>query len=183
MVEVWTGLVFATVVNFQLSIFENLLLLVVFSLFIVITIYDLRHKIIPDRLVYPAIILSFAFGVLIGRRSLIDWMAGPILFAFFALIWALSRGRAMGFGDAKLALAIGLLIGLPQGLSALALSFWIGMVATLAFMAVVRSYPLFGLYKRLTMKSEIPFAPYLVLGAWLSFIFHLDIFNVAQFIQ
>ncbi|MEX2010252.1 MAG: hypothetical protein WD874_00410, partial [Parcubacteria group bacterium] len=111
------------------------------------------------------------------------WMAGPILFGFFALIWALSRGRAMGFGDAKLALAIGLLVGLPKGLSALGLSFWIGMLATLAFMAVVRSYPLFGLYKRLTMKSEIPFAPYLVLGAWLSFIFQFDLFHVAQFIQ
>src|SRR3989344_3994814 len=79
-VEIWTGLIFATV---------PLIFLPVFCLYIVIT-------------------LSLIYGYE-------NWFVGLLLFSFFASIWFLSRGRAMGFGDAKLALSIGLLLGLSQG--------------------------------------------------------------------
>src|SRR3990167_9775264 len=45
-VEILTGLVFATIFNFQFSIFQNLLFLTVFCIYIVIVIYDIHHKII-----------------------------------------------------------------------------------------------------------------------------------------
>lgn len=172
-VELWTGLIFATV---------PFLTIPVFCIFVVITIYDFRHKIIPDVLVYSAILLSFLIRLYSGG-NIFDWLAGPILFAFFALVWFLSRGRAMGFGDAKLALAIGLLLGAPMGFSAFVLAFWIGTVITLGIMVLARlKFALFKKGKRLTMKSEVPFAPFLILGAWLSLILHLDLFHVLSLI-
>ncbi len=171
-VEILTGLVFATIFNFQFSILQNLILITVFSIYIVITIYDLKHKIIPDELVYAAIFLSLLIPIFFIHYSLLDWLSGPIIFAFFGLIWLISRGRAMGFGDAKLGLSIGLLLGAPLGFSAIILAFWIG-----ALISVI--YLFFN--KNLTIKSEIPFAPFIIMGAWISLIFHLDILHVTLF--
>jgi prepilin signal peptidase PulO-like enzyme (type II secretory pathway) len=186
LVEVLAGLVFLSIFNLQFSIFGKfspafflsaLLYAIVFSIYIVISIYDLRHKIIPDELAYAAIavsigilILKFILGFEIGA---LDLAAGPVLFLLFGAIWLFSRGRAMGFGDAKLALSIGILLGAAQGLSAAVLAFWIGTLAVFVWMLIAR--------KRLTMKSEIPFGPFLVIGAWISLIFGLNLLYVSTF--
>jgi leader peptidase (prepilin peptidase) / N-methyltransferase len=184
LVEVWTGLIFVTtyiILNpiFTLSLIRFALTIGIFSIFVVITIYDLRHKIIPDPLVYIAICLGILLQIITLNTSLLDWLAGPMLFSFFGLIWLLSRGRAMGFGDAKLGLAVGLLLGAAQGISAIVLAFWIGTFVTLTYMTFIRlGFPLWRGKKRLTMKSEVPFAPFIIFGAWISFIFQFDLFHV-----
>ncbi len=163
LVELWTGLVFVTV---------PLSLLPVFGIYILITIYDARHKVIPDSLVYPAIILSL-IGALthLGTYTLIDFLAGPILFLFFISIWFVSRGRAIGFADAKLVLSIGLLLGGALGFSAIIWGFWAGALCGLLLL-ISR--------KNITMKSELPFAPFLIFGAWVSVILQIDLLHVTQ---
>ncbi|MDO8729311.1 MAG: prepilin peptidase [bacterium] len=176
-IEIWTGLIFATI---------PYIFIPVFCIYVVITIYDLKYKIIPDELVYTAIILSLLVPLFFVQYSLLDWLAGPILFTFFGLIWLLSRGRAMGFGDAKLGLSVGLLLGASQGFSAIILAFWIGALVSLLYIFLNKT----GLpaqagflknAKKLTMKSEVPFAPFIIVGAWMSLVFHLNIFYVAFF--
>ena len=78
----------------------------------------------------------------------------------------------MGFGDAKLALSMGFLLGIAAGISAIVLAFWIGALAGIFWLIVNRN---------ITMKSEIPFAPFLILGGWLSLIFDLDLLHVSLF--
>ena len=170
-VEIWTSLLFATL---------SPIFLPIFCLYTVITIYDFRHKIIPDSLVYSAIVLAF-LTAFFTQHTLIDWFSGPILFTFLGLIWFLSRGRAMGFGDAKLSLSIGLLLGAATGFSAVILSFWIGALVGLFLVVRSRVYPLLRRSKRITMNSEVPFAPFLVLGAWLAVVLHLDLLHVSLF--
>jgi leader peptidase (prepilin peptidase)/N-methyltransferase len=170
LVELWTALIFVTV---------PLILLPVFCIYIVITVYDAHHKIIPDRFVYTAIVVSLVIRAVLGG-ALLDWLAGPILFGIFALIWFATRGRAMGFGDAKLALSVGLLLGARAGFSAIVLAFWIGAAVTLLYLAIQKSGFL-NRGKGLTMKSEVPFAPFIILGAWLSLISHIDLLHVALF--
>lgn len=165
-VEIWTGLIFLSVFSLPTD-YPRAIFLLVFSIYVVITVYDYHHKIIPDRLVYWTILLS-AVGRWLSVSSTLDWLAGPILFLFFASVWFFSKGRAMGFGDAKLGLSIGLLLGAAQGFSATALSFWLGALASLF---LIRS-------KKFTMKSEVPFAPFIILGAWLASIFDLDLLYV-----
>ena len=80
----------------------------------------------------------------------------------------------MGLGDGKLALGIGWLLGLSFGITAIILSFWIGAFISIILMSI----PLLNFKgKRLTMKSEIPFGPFLILGLLLVFFFNINILN------
>lgn len=162
---------------------------ILFSILIVITAYDIRHKIIPDQ-------FSFIFGLLAflglfffqnnfqGNLVFYSWhmpsmlsLATGFLVALpFFLCWLLSSGRWMGLGDAKLALGLGWMLGLSFGLSAIALAFWIGAISGITL--IIFSKIGGSRFKNFSMKSEIPFAPYLVLGAFLAFIFELNIFMI-----
>jgi prepilin signal peptidase PulO-like enzyme (type II secretory pathway) len=156
---------------------------VVFSILIVIAVYDIRHKVIPDKLVYTFVAISFlaifvnfsGIGPLLIIPSYIYFLAGPILALPFALIWLLSRGRWMGFGDAKLMLGIGWLLGLSMGAAAIILAFWVGAIISLGLM-------LFS-YKKMNMKTEVPFAPFLILSTIIVFIFSLDVLALSSIFQ
>ncbi len=183
LVEIITGVIFAALfLKFQFIFWTNTLefaallgfYAALFSLLMVIAVYDLRHKIIPDTLA-----LIFGFLAFVGMffftngsfymhlPSLNNFLAGPILAFPFAALWLVSRGRWMGFGDAKLALGLGWMLGLPLGLSSLVLSFWIGAGVGILLLIFSRKH---------NAKSEIPFAPFLVLGAILVFLFEINLF-------
>lgn len=153
----------------------------VFSILIVITVYDLKHKIIPDLLVFSFAFISLIWLVVSKATSdvalLANWdlLAGPILALPFFLMWLLSGGRWMGLGDAKLALGIGWFLGLVSGVSAVILGFWIGAAISLMLL-LLQKLNLTG--KNLTIKSEIPFAPFLILGLFAVFFFGFDIMNL-----
>jgi prepilin signal peptidase PulO-like enzyme (type II secretory pathway) len=173
-VEFGTGLLFAlTAFHFlpllyvsQTTFITTLVLyMLMFSFLIVIIVYDLRHKIIPDIFVYSYAVVAFILACI--TPSLWGFLAGPILALPFALLWLVSGGRAMGLGDAKLILGIGWMLGISQGLSALILAFWIGALVSIAILLTHKN--------KINMKSQIPFAPFLILGALLAFFFHLEI--------
>ncbi len=169
----------------------------IWTTLIVITFYDLKHKIIPNELVYAFTILSF-ISAIIGPiffstgLYVINLLAGPIFFLFFFLLWFFSKGKWVGFGDAKLSLGIGFLLGLGAGLSALVLAFWIGAAVSILiilsgkipqrfFEKAIKNPELRMTLKNLTMKSEIPFAPFLVLGTLIVFFCQTDLFGLSNF--
>ena len=86
----------------------------------------------------------------------------------------------MGFGDAKLGLSVGLLLGALQGFSAKVLAFWIGAFISLLYI-FLNNKGFIKSDKKLTMKSEIPFAPFIIIGAWVSVIFQLNLFHALSF--
>ncbi|KKU49718.1 MAG: Type 4 prepilin-like protein leader peptide-processing enzyme PilD [Parcubacteria group bacterium GW2011_GWA1_47_10] len=152
-----------------------------FSLLIVVAVYDIKHKIIPDSLAFLLGALAFAgmffFNIDDARLfyphlpTLWQFLSGFILAAPFALLWLVSSGRWMGLGDAKLAVGLGWLLGPSRLLSGAVLSFWVGAILGIILVAFSRKYK---------MNSELPFAPYLVLGALLAFLFelHIILFNL-----
>lgn len=156
-----------------------ILLFVLGSLLVVITGYDIKHKIIPNAFVYSFVSLSFLkffFPPYTLPSVLASWdfLAGPILAFPFAFLWYVSGGRWMGFGDAKLALGIGWFLGLRAGFVSIILAFWIGAVFGLILIALgkLTQSSFFSAFfrQRVTMKSEIPFAPFLVVGLLLTFL-------------
>jgi len=95
-----------------------------FSLLIVIFIFDLKHYIIPDRIVYLAISISLAWLLYIKADILTTIYALLVSFGFFLLIVLISKGKWMGVGDVKLAFFMGLFLGWPNVLVALFLAFF-----------------------------------------------------------
>lgn len=99
-------------------------------------------------------------------------LAALLLFLPFYLLWKLSSGRWMGLGDGKLATGIGLLLGLEAGFSAIMFAFWIGAIVMLTILATQRIMSSKKTLKvispaaddALSLKSEIPFGPFLVIG-------------------
>jgi len=188
---------------FPAGIFESFFVLrslfFIFSLLLwlsllVVFVYDVRHKIIPDTFSVLFFVSATALTYLIAREAgdyhvfVNHAVSSLILGGFFFLLWFFSGGRAMGFGDVKLSLGIGMYLGIAVGLSAIAFAFWIG-----ALYAVIRL-----LYQKLkvmgtgrlssggntlTMKSEVPFAPFLIIGTLLAFILGSDVFHIAFFLN
>ncbi len=159
---------------------------VVFSILAVIVVYDIHHKMIPNALVYWFIGLSFLWVVVLRGvpgifmfPAVLDLLAGPLMALPFVLLWLVSSGRWIGFGDAKLALGIGWFLGIVGGVSAIALGFWIGAAVSIVLLLLSK----FGKGKiKITRTTEIPFAPFLVFGLLFVFFFNFDFFYIRDLI-
>lgn len=192
LVEIATGLLFlVTSYTLHVTSFDAHFLLttfyyfIIWSILIIISVYDVRHKIIPDLLVFLFAGIALVHFVLVTGLGNIfhapyswDLWAGP-LFAFpFAALWFFSQGRWMGLGDAKLALGIGWFLGLIKGGTAIVLGFWIGAVVGLLLVGAHR----FSIGKRFNihygLQSEIPFGPFLILGTIIAFFFNINVFDL-----
>ena len=197
LVELVSGILFVLIfgkfdLDFSLgNILYTTYYILIFSLLLAISVYDIRHKIIPNLLVYLFIVFSLAhtFGVLdFSHLNFIrNWkleignlLSGPALAAPFAALWLISKGRWIGFGDAKLALGIGWLLGLSGGIAAMLISVWTGALVGVLSIIIGKVFPLLTKGRYYTMKSEIPFGPFLVLGTLCVFLLGLDAHSVLE---
>lgn len=187
-VELLTGVLFV----FLYTLFSHnpvLLILhaVLGSLLMVIAVYDLRHTIIPDELTFGVGFLALAlliYHTLLTRDllgSLYDAGCGVLAGGFFFALWYFSKGKWIGLGDAKLALPLGVIAGVSGALSMVVLSFWIGAGISVSLLILGKLFEkgktfLHFLHGCLTMKSEVPFAPFLILGFITAHYLHANIF-------
>lgn len=159
------------------SVWNIFIFWVVSAIMVAISVYDFKHKIIPDGLSYSLAgiaLFKIIFDIWINGESffsndsVMSYLAGPFFFLIpFAALWYFSGGRAMGFGDAKLALGVGWFLGFGQTTVALMLAFWIGAVCGVGMIALQKIFHKFGLKilgKQLKMNSEVPFGPFIILG-------------------
>jgi len=157
LVELSTAIIFSFV-YLQVGLTSKMIyLLVIMAIFIVIFVYDLKYYIVPDKFVFSGIIIS-AIWVFLTGDILITFASAIGASFFFFLIWFFSKGLAMGFGDVKLAFLIGLLLGWPNVVVGLFLGFFFG--------AIIGTISL--LINQKNLKSEIPFAPFLLSGAFVA---------------
>lgn len=189
LVEISTGVLFLlTYLAFGLplsltEIVIFLIYLIAIAILTVITVYDIKHKIIPDSFVYAFAMLGIIklATLYFAGLSISAWdlLAGPILFLPFFLLWYFSKGQWIGLGDGKLALGIGWLLGLSSGGAAIILGVWIGAAVSI-IMLIFYKIKLFKARNLLTMKSEVPFAPYLILGFLIVLFLHLNILSISM---
>lgn len=169
-VELATGVLFVLVFlllgikNQELRIMDLVTLgyyLFIISALIAIFFADLRYGIIPDKIVYPLIVLSLVYLLLIHYSLFITHFLSAFgAFAFLLLLFLITRGRGMGFGDVKLAFLIGLFLGFPKIVIVLYVAFLTGAAVSLILV-------LWG--KKKFSGGTIPFGPFLVFGAFVAF--------------
>lgn len=185
LVELMTGLSFALLfLKFQNVFFADMFIFAItfayyafmFSLLVVIATYDLKHKIIPDQLSLIFGIISFiglffftTSGFLPHQPGALELFSGVLVALPFAFLWLVSGGTWMGLGDAKLAIGLGWLLGLSRAFSGIVVAFWSGAIIGILLLFFSKKH---------SMKSEIPFAPFLVFGTLLAFLFELHLFGV-----
>lgn len=131
---------------------------------LVIVVIDFDHMIIPDVLVGITSLLAFLYAIF-TRTSVIEILknnlvTGIVCYLLFYGLWYGTKKKGIGFGDVKLAFALGLLMGFPRVIIGL-----YGAFLTGAFVAIILV-----LHGKKTMKSAVPFGPFLVLGAVISFL-------------
>jgi leader peptidase (prepilin peptidase)/N-methyltransferase len=146
--------------------------LIVITLMIILASIDMRLMLIPDEAVIGLSIVGLALSsygnsFLGAYVSLFPQFVNPFLnhlagglfgLALLGCIILVSRGRAMGMGDVKLAGAMGLILGFPDIVFALALSFLVGGIWSMGLLALKWGR------RTTTMKTMIPFGPFMVAG-------------------
>jgi prepilin signal peptidase PulO-like enzyme (type II secretory pathway) len=179
LVEVTTGLLFLFIFNSYFFGFnyQNILylvyLLVITSLLEVIFIYDFKHYLIPNQVVYPTIAIVFLYRVFEGLTSgslyglVMALSAAFLAGGLFFLIWLISKGQWMGFGDVKLVFLMAIFLSWPKVFVALFFAFLIGAIIGLILITA----------KKKGLKSEVPFGPFLVIGTFVAFIWGEAILN------
>ncbi len=124
---------------------------------IVLIVSDFKFQILPDGA--TALLAIFGIAAGISRGTLLADAVAALAFAlFFAALWFFSRGRWMGFGDAKLILATSLAIGFPVSIAAFLFSFWLGGIVGIILLALGKK----------GLQSRIPFGPFIIAGAALA---------------
>jgi len=143
--------------NIPYSIFDILFQFVFVSFLILIFVYDLKHYLILDKVVFPAAALALVYQVL--QNNFLNAVLGAaILAGFFGLLYVYSRGRWIGAGDIKLGIFLGLLVPFPQTIALFFLAYLSGALVALALM---------GLGSK-TFKDRLPFGTFLTFGAFIA---------------
>ncbi|MEK7634378.1 MAG: prepilin peptidase [Patescibacteria group bacterium] len=196
LIEILNGLIFVFIpfylINFQsiiqLSNYQLLIAVIwilIFELFLLLSIIDFRHYIIPDQINLLLGILGLILIFINNRLNNFDIITGSFIghyaaifgirenifinhifasflaMAFLGIIIIASRGRGMGWGDFKLVGALGLIFGWPDILMIILLSFIIGAIFV---------FPLL-IKRKKTMKDIIPFGPFLIIASAVVFFF------------
>lgn len=177
LVEVLTGALFFTLGTSALPLGLRILSCAIAALLIAIAVYDLYHTIIPDSWVWAFNILALLTLTFNFQFSIFNILAGPLVALPLFAVWLYSRGEWMGFGDVKLALGMGWLLGAVYGFVAMLSAFVMGAVVGVLLIALTHIRSSSQRSRGFTMKSEIPFGPFLVAGTfivWLMLIHNVD---------
>lgn len=123
------------------------------ALLVALAAIDMRHRIVPNRIVIPAAAFALAAHMLIDPS--VAWIAGALGAAGFLFVAVLAHPKGLGMGDVKLALLLGAMLG-----GTVAVALMLGF-----FAALVPSAVLFARHGSKARKIAIPLVPFLALGA------------------
>jgi prepilin signal peptidase PulO-like enzyme (type II secretory pathway) len=146
--------IFAT----QPTSFALLALRSVFVLVLVqIIFFDFEHRLILDRVMFPSIALALVVSLFRHPwwTGIAMGLGAGLLFLLLALVGsAIFKAEALGFGDVKLALFMGVLLGPLPTIQALFYGVFLAGVVSIVLIVWHR-----------TMKQTIAYGPYLAAGA------------------
>ncbi len=161
LVELITAILFSTAVLFRLDpdlmiayewLFRDWLFI---AFLLIIFVYDLKHYLILDKVVLPAIIITLTLNLILGlawQSLIIGGLAGGI---FFLIQYLISQGRWLGGGDIRLGVLLGAMLGWPGAAIAITLAYFIGSIFSLILLAL----------KKKSWQSQLPLGAFLTIAA------------------
>lgn len=141
----------------------------------ILFVYDLKWYLLPDKVVWPLVALGMIDFINTGlwrQWSLPQFLSEFVLAVLviagvYYLLYIMSKGKWVGFGDVKLGLFMGLALGWQAGLVALLLANVVGCLVVIPGLAL-------GKLKR---DSRIPFGPFLIIGFVLAGLYGQQLFS------
>lgn len=192
LIELATGVCFLLLYCFKLSsesyqLSANSYQLIANSLFylfsacvlLIIFTYDLKHYLIPNKIVYPAFIIILILQIISLNFNLKSsspaFMAGVIFYLigalipglFFLILVLVSKEKWMGAGDVKLGFLCGLMLGYPNILVALFISFVFGAIIGIALI----------LFHKKKFQDKLPYGTFLTVSTFIALLFSSQIID------
>ena len=166
LVELATAFLFVFIYDFLPAYYhgwEVAYLFFVWASLLVLFVFDLKHYIIPNKVLYPLILVVAAHAFFGSGFMVTPYAIASALGAsgFFLVQYLVSRGRWIGFGDVKFGIFMGLFLGFPLILVAFFFSYFIGAAIGGVLLALHSK----------KLQSEIPFGPFLVLGTFIAYFY------------
>jgi leader peptidase (prepilin peptidase)/N-methyltransferase len=163
----WIGTLFFQLTQRPFQTIQPIFWLLIGILLLFIFFTDWLYYIIPDEAVILLMILVGGYRIALVALQvmqpidlLYSGIGSLVVLAFFWSIWWLSKGRGMGFGDVKLVLPLGLLLGWPNMVVGVFMAFITGAI--------------WGMYLLVTKKAKfgqvVPFGPFLVIGTFVALV-------------
>jgi len=132
---------------------------------ITVTLSDLKYQIIPNKIVYPGIILILILRLFIHPLPLWNYLLSAVIFGGLLLLIAVISRGGMGGGDIKLFFLIGLVLGLQDTLLAFFISSFVGAIIGGGLL----------LFRKVKAKQLIPFGPFIFIGTIVAYLFGSNI--------
>lgn len=150
------GILWAFVINFEESIILAVIVSMIMTLGLMISLIDLRIRLIPNELVLTLLVLGALYQMInFGLKSLlIAFACMIIIMSIFMILGAIMGFDKIGAGDVKLAGAMGVVLSYPN--------IFIGLFV-MAIIILLFCLLGFSLYK-LTLKSMFAYAPFMMSG-------------------
>lgn len=152
-----------------LGVAQFALWLIAVVMLVILLAYDAKWFLLPDRVMWPLIVVGAVFAVLtvagspqIGPALATLAVAIVVLSGLYLLLWIVSKGQWIGFGDVKLGLALALLLGQWQ------LAFLALFAANLIGCLLVIPGMMAG---KISRTTRVPFGPLLIVGMLVAFFF------------
>lgn len=124
--------------------------------------FDFLYYILPDKIIGLGFIVAVSYELFFnGQGIMVELLTGLALASFFCIIFIVSRGEWMGFGDVKLAGFIGFILGFPLAVWSILVAVWIGAFWGMGMLAANKA----------NLKTPLPFGTFMGATAILSIIF------------
>ena len=181
--ETLMGILFVCAIVFSDS-FTMIGVIILSAFFLVpIVLSDIESLEVPEHFSLPFAYITFgiAFAAMLVTGNIFSVTNGLFLAAPFYLLWLLSSGRAIGLGDAKLALSLGFLVPTVfHVIPVFVYTFWIGALGIMLFAFYgLLSTGSFGVRRGM----QIPLVPSMVVAYFLVFFTSITLLTPINWIQ
>ena len=137
-----------------LTLYPDIPAMIIAALLLILITIDLKTFLLPD---FFTLVLGLVVFIS-GDVSLTGMLAGA---GFLLLLWLITKGRGIGFGDVKLMVPVGLYFGLTTTVGILFIAFFAGAAVGVLLLAL----------KKADRKTAIPFGPFLAGASLVALVF------------